>query len=47
MGRLSENSVINLKNKSHAVTAEIGLPDGGANGVIVAQAARSPSGACT
>jgi len=37
MGRLSENSVINLKNKSHAVTAEIVVPDGGGKGVIVAQ----------
>jgi arylsulfatase len=37
MGRLSENSVINLKNKSHSVTAEIVVPDGGARGVIIAQ----------
>ena len=37
MGRLSENSVLNLKNKSHAVTAELEVPDGGAEGVIVAQ----------
>jgi arylsulfatase A-like enzyme len=37
MGRLSENSVVNIKNKSHAVTAEIVVPDGGAQGVIVAQ----------
>jgi arylsulfatase len=37
MGRLSENSVIVLKNKSHAVTASITVPDGGADGVIVAQ----------
>jgi arylsulfatase A-like enzyme len=37
MGRLSENSVVNIKNKSHAVTAEITVPDGGAQGVIVAQ----------
>ncbi|MET0910269.1 MAG: arylsulfatase, partial [Ilumatobacteraceae bacterium] len=37
MGRLSENSVIDLKNRSHSVTAEIEVPDGGANGVIVAQ----------
>jgi arylsulfatase A-like enzyme len=37
MGRLSENSVINLKNKSHSVTAEIVVPDGGAEGVIIAQ----------
>ncbi len=32
-----ENSVLNLKNKSHSVTAEIEVPDGGANGVIIAQ----------
>ena len=37
MGRLSENSVLNIKNKSHAVTAQIEVPDGGAGGVIVAQ----------
>ena len=37
MGRLSENSVVNIKNKSHAVTAEIEVPKSGAEGVIVAQ----------
>ncbi len=37
MGRLSENSVVVIKNKSHAVTAEIVVPEDGANGVIVAQ----------
>ena len=37
MGRLSENSVLNVKNKSHSVTAEIDVPDSGAEGVIVAQ----------
>jgi arylsulfatase len=37
MGRLSENSVLNVKNKSHAVTAELTVPDGDASGVIVAQ----------
>jgi arylsulfatase A-like enzyme len=37
MGRLSENSVLNIKNRSHSVTAEIVVPDGGAQGVIVAQ----------
>ena len=37
MGRLSENSVLNLKNKSHAVTANIAVPDSGAEGVIIAQ----------
>ena len=37
MIRLSENSVLNVKNKSHSVTAEVVVPDGGASGVIVAQ----------
>lgn len=37
MGRLTENSLLNLKNKSHAVTAEIVIPDSNANGVIIAQ----------
>jgi arylsulfatase A-like enzyme len=37
MGRLSENSMINTKNKSHAVTAELTVTDGHANGVIIAQ----------
>lgn len=39
MGRLSENSVLNLKNKSHSVTAEIVVPEGGAEGVIISQGA--------
>jgi arylsulfatase len=37
MGRLTENSLINIKNKSHAVTAEVVVPEGGAGGVIIAQ----------
>ena len=37
MGRLSENAVINIKNKSHSVTADLQVPEGGAEGVIVAQ----------
>jgi arylsulfatase len=37
MGRLSENSVLSIKNKSHAVTAEIEVPKSGAEGVIIAQ----------
>ncbi len=37
MGRLSENSVINIKNKSHSITAVIEVPKEGAQGVIVAQ----------
>jgi hypothetical protein len=37
MHRLSENSVLNLKNKSHSVTAEVEIGEGGANGVMVSQ----------
>jgi arylsulfatase len=40
MGRLSENSVVSIKNKSFSVTAEIEVPDGGAEGVIIAQGGR-------
>lgn len=32
MGRLSESSVVNIRNKSHAVTCEIVVPDGGGSG---------------
>jgi hypothetical protein len=39
MGRLSENCVLNIKNKSHSVTAEIVVPEKGAEGVIVCQGA--------
>ncbi len=37
MRRLSENSVINVKNKPHSVTAEIEVTAGGAEGVLIAQ----------
>ena len=37
MGRLTEASVLNIKNKSHAVTAEVDVPESGAEGVIIAQ----------
>jgi len=37
MGRLTENVVLNVKNKSHAVTADITVNDDRSNGVIVAQ----------
>ena len=40
MGRLSESSVLNIKNKSFSVTAEIEVPDAGAEGPIVAQGGR-------
>jgi arylsulfatase len=40
MGRLSESSVVNIKNKSFSVTAEVVVPDSGADGVIIAQGGR-------
>jgi arylsulfatase len=40
MGRLSENSVVSIKNKSFSVTAEIVVPEAGSAGVIVAQGGR-------
>jgi arylsulfatase len=40
MGRLSENSVVDIKNKSFAVTSEVDVPADGADGVIIAQGGR-------
>ena len=40
MTGMSENVFINLKNKSHTITAEVEIPKKGANGVILAQAGR-------
>ncbi len=40
MGRLSENSVVSMKNKSFSITADVDVPDGGVNGVIIAQGGR-------
>jgi len=40
MGRLSENSVVNVKNKSFSVTSELEVPEKGAEGVIIAQGGR-------
>ena len=37
MGRLSENSVVSIKNKSYSITADVDVPKSGAEGVIVAQ----------
>ncbi|QIK64177.1 arylsulfatase [Leucobacter viscericola] len=37
MKRMSENSVLNVKNKSFTVTANVTLPEGGGAGVIIAQ----------
>ena len=36
MGRLTESSIINYKNKSYSVTAEVVVPPSGAEGVIIA-----------
>jgi arylsulfatase len=40
MGRLSESSVVNIKNKSHAVTGQVVVPEGGASGTIISQGGR-------
>jgi arylsulfatase A-like enzyme len=40
MGRLSENSVVDIKNKSWAVTAEVEVPPEGVEGVIIVQGGR-------
>ena len=37
MGHLNENCVVNIKNKSHSVTAEVLVAGGGASGVLLAQ----------
>ena len=37
MGRLSENSVLVMKNKSFSITAEVEVPSSGAEGVIIHQ----------
>jgi arylsulfatase A-like enzyme len=37
MGRLNENCVLNIRNKSHTITAELAIPDQDARGVIVNQ----------
>ncbi len=37
MGRLTEATVLNVKNRSHAVTARVVVAEGGSGGVIMAQ----------
>jgi arylsulfatase A-like enzyme len=37
MKRISENSMIVIKNRSHAVTAQLVVPEGGGEGVVIAQ----------
>jgi arylsulfatase A-like enzyme len=40
MKGMSENTFINTKNRSHTITAEVVIPSGNANGVLLAQAGR-------
>ncbi len=40
MEGMMENTFMNIKNKSFSVTAELNIPKGGANGVILAQGGR-------
>ena len=40
MTGMSENVFINIKNRSHTITADVEIPQSGANGVILAQAGR-------
>jgi len=40
MTHMTENAFINVKNKSHTITAEVEIPEGGADGVILAQGGR-------
>lgn len=40
MSGMSENVFINIKNKSKIITAELDIPEGGANGVVIAQGGR-------
>jgi arylsulfatase A-like enzyme len=40
MTGISENAFINIKGRSHALTAEVTVPAAGADGVIIAQAGR-------
>ncbi|HEX4521500.1 MAG TPA: arylsulfatase [Gaiellaceae bacterium] len=35
--RITEGSIVNVKNKSHSVTAQVTVPDAGVEGVIVTQ----------
>jgi arylsulfatase len=40
MTRMFENAFINVKNRSKTITAEVEIPSGGANGVLLAQGGR-------
>jgi arylsulfatase A-like enzyme len=40
MSGIAENAFLNIKGRSYSITAEVEVPAGGANGVIIAQAGR-------
>jgi arylsulfatase len=40
MDSMSENVFINIKNRSLSITADVEIPEGGANGVVLAQGGR-------
>jgi arylsulfatase len=40
MTHLMEMTVLNIKNRSHTITAEVEIPEGGAEGVLIAQGGR-------
>jgi arylsulfatase len=40
MRGMSENVFINIKNRTHSITADVEIPQDGANGVIIAQGGR-------
>lgn len=40
MTGMTENVFLNTKNRSHSITADLEIPQGGANGVLIAQAGR-------
>ena len=40
MTGMTENVFLNTKNRSHSITADLEVPQGGANGVLIAQAGR-------
>ena len=37
---MMENATLDIKNRSHTITAQVGIPQGGAEGVILAQGGR-------
>jgi arylsulfatase A-like enzyme len=40
MGRFTEETTLNVKNRSHSVTARVDIPEGGGDGVLIAQGGR-------